>query len=168
MTQDVYQMTPGDFLLKELLTYFKDGAPIDVTFTKNVEDLEGFPQENMRARITSARRDMDDVIALEFDYGPYEDYNRPFESSKYYDKRGQAVLTAREAGKYQVKVTHYFDPDSPFGFYFVKVHGNQLRNLELYNEERRPHQTYVDWLEERLARAEAGLASYGAALAPLK
>lgn len=96
-------------------------APIEIEFNEGVNDLETYPEPRMRATITSASMDHDNVVKLYVDYSKYDTYNKQFESSNYFDKSGCAVLTARQAGQYKERDTIYVMGDYDTGKHFTMI-----------------------------------------------
>ena len=98
-----------------------------VTFRPAIEDMEAYPEGGMKARIRKVCQEdteSDDlyehVYQIVFDYSEFDQTNRNFESSNYYDSQGAAVLNAREAGLYSEIETIYFGAPEirPFEDYF--------------------------------------------------
>lgn len=83
----------------------------DIEFNKKVEDLEAYPEKGMRATVLSCdvSREDEDLIKVTVSYAKFDEYNKQFESSNYYDKDGNPVLNARQAGVYKETETLYTD-----------------------------------------------------------
>jgi hypothetical protein len=76
------------------------------------EDLECYAEAGMRARLVRIKkvdlRDTEDeYYELELDFEPFDEFNKGFETTGYYDNEGRPVLTAREAGFYKAQDTIY-------------------------------------------------------------
>lgn len=125
-----------------------------IEFLVGIEDFECYPEKNMRARIISiSERDTkskdlyDHLYTITFDYSEFDDYNKAFESSNYWDKNGDASLTAREAGIYEVKEKiHFGAPELwPFEDYFKLL---DPAVEELVNRFKQSNSSnYIEWLE---------------------
>jgi hypothetical protein len=127
-----------------------------VKFTKGANDLESYVEPGMRATITSVswdgegKNESEAVFKLRVDFSKFDEENKQFETHCYFDKNHNPVLSAREAGQYEVQDTLYLSPDfetyftmeidSPFREEFVKSGSND---------------TYVKFLEDRLTAALA-------------
>jgi hypothetical protein len=128
-----------------------------VQFTAKIEDIEAYPESGMRARILYIHEQFTDnedprehLYRIVFDYSEFDDFNRQFESSNYYDKDGVARLNAREAKQYQMQETIYFGSPTlfPFEDYFVFLNEHQKNLLALFKES--GHDNYVEWLENQV------------------
>jgi hypothetical protein len=128
-----------------------------VTFTKRAEDLEAYPEEGMRARIVSIRGDgihkddiEDHIYIVTVDYSEFDEFNKTFESSDYYDKNGSPCLTARQAGFYTVQEDLYFPSPKVVAFekYFTITEADRIDLIRQFKESGAVN--YVGWLETRL------------------
>lgn len=132
----------------------------DITFKPGIEDMEAYAEGGMRARVVSveaqdtrSRDKHDHVYKITFDYTEFDEYNRRFESSNYYDKNGKPTLSAREANWYNPQETIYFGSPElwPFEDYF-EVNGEERR--QLVAEFKASGETdYVAWLEQKVLAA---------------
>ena len=103
-------------LYSEIVERLKTG-PFSVTYTKGIEEQEGYGEPNMRATVTAVESvDSYGTIKVRVSYKDFEQYNRAFESSNYYDKQGRACLNARQAGFYKEEENIYGSPDTPWPF----------------------------------------------------
>lgn len=128
-----------------------------VRFTKRIEEMEAYPEQGMRARITKIDpedTDSDDldqhVYRIEFDYAEYDEFNRLLETANYYGIDYIANKTAREAGHYKTVETIYFGSPLlyPFEEYFVLASDT---HQQLYDQFQNSSETdYVEWLENQL------------------
>lgn len=126
-----------------------------VEFKSGVEDLEGYAEKGMRATIMSIKKSGsdDDVCVIEFDFTQFDEYNKQFESSNYYDKKGngEACLNAREAGYYKPHEKYYifagtsWDVNTDDIFTFLC----DMNDIALLKEtfEKSGESSYVSWLE---------------------
>lgn len=126
-----------------------------VEFKSGVEDLEGYAEKGMRATIMSIKKSGsdDDVCVIEFDFTQFDEYNKQFESSNYYDKKNndKACLNAREAGCYKLHEKYYlyagmnWDGDTDEVFSFLC----DMNDISLLKEtfEKSGESSYVGWLE---------------------
>lgn len=126
-----------------------------VILRDEIEECENYLEPGMRARIKDIRNSNDGVWVFTFDCSGFEAVNAPFETSNWYDDKGVARLTAREAGKYE-PVDRYFLP-GPEGWsqYFEVEAEDPVLARVLAAFEARPEQGqgYVAWLEAELVRA---------------
>lgn len=124
-----------------------------VTFTTSaIEDLEGYPERGMRARIVSVTPEQDDMVAVEFDFSEFDAHNMAFESRNYYDKAGAPTLTAREYGAYQSREKFYFMADDALDKYLAFESDARMKLYGLFVVSG-SKATYVQWLEGRLLDA---------------
>jgi hypothetical protein len=87
-----------------------------VQFTPEADILEDYPEAGMRGVITKINvnhdrgYDRDTVLIVEVDHTDFDEFNKPFESSNYYNGKQVPCLTAREAGLYSAKTRYYMSP----------------------------------------------------------
>lgn len=91
-----------------------------VEFTRGIEDWECYADQFMRARVTGYRynphndTEPSEIIhELFFDFSEFEEHNLKYEQNNYWDKNGNATLTAREAGYYKPQESIYFGNELP-------------------------------------------------------
>ena len=128
-----------------------------VTFTKNIEDMEAYPEAGMKARIaridvdTSSTDLHDHMYTITFDYSEFDQFNTQFESANYYNRDHVACLTAREANMYQVREKIYFGSPKlfPFDDFFKVVDTRQAILIERFKAS--GESNYVAWLESQIA-----------------
>lgn len=121
-----------------------------ITFNKGAEDLECYPEDGMCARVMRVTPDSDGVIKLDLDYSEFDEVNKAFESSNYYDDLGVACLNARQAGLYKAEDHIYIMEDDPIGKYFEVV-----GNIDVPPSWSIPKSlTAIDYLQKILACAE--------------
>jgi PTH2 family peptidyl-tRNA hydrolase len=127
------------------------GARPVIRFTQGAEDFEGYAELHMRARVVSIEERSDSVCILTVDFGEFDEHNRQFESSNYFDKSGNACLTAREAGDYKPVDTLYLPLDGDiYGFEVEDGLGVALYARYLAAKS---SLSYVQWLEAELSAA---------------
>jgi hypothetical protein len=127
-----------------------------VEFAAQIEDMEAYPEPGMRAQIVSVNADTsfsdpkEHIYTIVFDYTEFDDYNKNFESANYYDPRGVACLTARQADLYRLRETIYFGcPDHwPFENYFTVLNAHQLVLIERFKKS--GQKNYLSWLEDQI------------------
>lgn len=91
-----------------------------VKFDKKIENWEEYAEEGMKAKVIKYSimedKETDGLFKIYFDFEPYDDHNRKYESANYYDKNHVACLTAREANFYTPQDWYYFDKglEAPF------------------------------------------------------
>lgn len=152
-------MNVADFKFKQIAKLVQDGATLPVVCKKEVESLESYAEAHMRARIIRAREDGDDVLVLTLDFTEFDDFNKAFEQANYYDKSGNATLTARQANLYKPHEDYYVHPDYPFSEFFEILSEQQSAFFARFTAEAKPGQPYISWLEEKLTVAEANVAN---------
>ena len=127
-----------------------------IQFNKNealpIEDCEGYAETGMRARLIGVYKGGDeDCIEIKVDFSEFEDFNKGFESSNYYDKSGQACLSAREAGFYKPVDNYFIDTKSALTLIAV-VDDWRGRLFEEWQKNGNGA-SYVSWLETKVASA---------------
>lgn len=137
--------------VNDLQTLLLSG-PLHVEFDSRIEDAEAYPEKGMRAVVTAFRNESDaEVCRLVFNYEPYDAFNQAFESSTYYDKAGNPVLTAREAGQYNSREELFFMRDDPLEGLMRVLDATKLALYKKYQAENKDSSTtYVAWLEDKL------------------
>ena len=127
-----------------------------IQFEEKAEDLECYPEKNMRAKVLSVKLsnpspDPHNVVyAVKVDYTDFDDFNRQFETANYYDKNQKPTLNARDAGYYTPVETLYLS-DEVYGLWneIFKIVGDKANKLvETYNAEA-PNMSYIEWLESK-------------------
>lgn len=127
----------------------QDGIKPVVTFNKRVEGKYCYAESHMRARVIGAEFCHDDVIKFKVDYSEFEEFNKAYESAKYYDDKVYPTLTARQAGRYKVTEIIYEGADSEVCFDVEE--SNRLKVYELYKQDSNDL-SYVQWLEDKVTR----------------
>lgn len=147
-------MNLNEMTCDELAQQVSKGLRPVVTFTEGVSSLEGYAEVSMQAQLIGARRDGDDVIILKFDFEPFDEYNKGFETPNYYNKdRTRSNLTAREAGKYELLQEYYVMANDKAGQYF-QVKSAALQALwDRYEARADKSVSYVGWLEQQVLAA---------------
>lgn len=91
-----------------------------IEFTKKIEDWECYADQYMRARVIGYRYNAhndtvpsEQVHELFFDYSEFDEHNQKYEQNNYWDKNGNATLTAREAGYYKPQDSIWFGNELP-------------------------------------------------------
>lgn len=136
--------------LKQLLA----AGPLVIEFGLKADTLESYPDPKMRAHLVSVDLRPDDMAILNVDYTAFEELNKAFELSSYYDKHGNPTLTAREAGEYQPTEDLYVVADEDLEKWILSV--VPTSSVTLYNEFKTSGQeSYVNWLEQQLLAARA-------------
>jgi hypothetical protein len=128
-----------------------------IQFTSKIEDMGAYPEKGMRARIVSIdeqdtnRPDLHDhLYKITFDYSEFDEFNKGLESANYYDRKGVACLTAREAGMYAPDELIYFGSPQlwPFEDYFTVLNEKQNTLIARFKESGATN--YVEWLESQI------------------
>jgi hypothetical protein len=129
-----------------------------VEFAADIEDMEAYSEKGMRARIVSIECEdllSDDkhehIYKITFDYSDFDDFNKDFESSNYYDNHGNPCLTARQANQYKQTETIYFGSPElfPFENYFSLIDGEREKLVNKFNAQTE-ETNYVRWLEAQI------------------
>lgn len=123
---------------------------LDVNCKKLINEFETYAEYNMRCTISNVRRKRAKVIAVDVNYGKFEEYNKQYESRDCYDKEGNPNLTYREAGLYEVTDTLYFDENSNPNDYFSLIPSSTSSLQTMYMKEKNVNETYIQWLERTL------------------
>lgn len=134
------------------------GAHIE--FTNRIEEAEGYAEGKMRATISNIYQDKkgetpeDDVWVIDFNFTEYDDFNRQFESSNYYDSRGIPNKTAREKGFYKTLDRYHFGSPElyPFESYFTILDEGSKELRQRF--EACKETSYVRWLENLVTEHE--------------
>lgn len=149
--------------MSDINTLFQSGKDVDVEFTKNILDLEGYPEPGMRATIIAVTTGgQDDVVKVRVSYEKYDDFNQQFESHNYWGvlARDQdpsaAEYTARETGWYKVEDVIYVMADDDVSNYMTILEPNEM--FETWNASLK-EVSYVTWLENRVRLLEKQLNS---------
>ena len=131
-----------------------------VEFLPPSGDWEHYVESGMRAKLVKVvnhdPKETDphyQVWELHVDFEPFDEYNKAFESTNYYDDKGHACLTAREANLYKPQDVIYIGPGQ-FGTMFSPVDKDLVNSHEKVQAEFRREGTqepYIAWLERRLA-----------------
>ena len=136
-----------------LFNAVRAGSHPVVTFhTSAIEDLEGYPEKGMRARVVGCATKRDDMMALTFDFSEFETHNAPFESANYFDKAGHATLTARENGAYKPQESFYVMADDLVARLMLLESDARMGIFNDYTASGSA-QTYVQWLEDHMIAA---------------
>lgn len=148
--------------MSELKTLLQTGKDVDVEFTKDVEDLEGYAEPGMRATIISVSPvGQDDVMKIRVSYKKYDDFNRAFEAHNYWGRLSldqdpsAAAYTARETGWYKEEEDIYVMADDVLK-YMTVLEPNEM--FDTWNASLK-QVSYVTWLENRIRLLEKQLNS---------
>jgi hypothetical protein len=151
---------PASATLLDLLELIQQGVRPAVTFTSpvkgantSIEDLESYAEPGMRARILGASVNRDDVLRLHVDFDEFDAHNASLESSNYYDKEGQARLTARQAGFYKPQDDLYFTPSDPCAWFMALVDEPALQIMDRWQRDGQGLR-YTAFLEQEVLRLE--------------
>jgi len=140
----------------DLVTLVGQGKSVVVEFRKDIQSKDDcYPEPGMRARITRASLpDEHAVLKIYFNFEEFAAHNLPFEAMNYYDKNGDATLTARQAGVYEEEDHIYFDVDEVLDELMVVQHEAGVKLYEAFKAEQM-NGSYVQWLEQKLLAATA-------------
>ncbi len=132
-----------------------DGIHPVIEFKKGlVEEFEQYAEPGMRARIKGVVIKHNELAEFSVDFSEFEAFNQPFETSNYYDKSGNAVLTARQSGYYIPQDSYAFDLKNDTDLYFEVVEATSLKLYDRYKKRKSVYEpwSYVQWLEHFAAR----------------
>lgn len=93
-------------LIAAVETAKSTGSPLPVVeFTKRIDDMESYLDHGMKARVVNVvfedafpDDEGGDLYKVFFNFAEFDDYNASFEQANWYDKNGDPVLTAAQAG----------------------------------------------------------------------
>jgi len=131
---------------KEFALMIKSGIHPVVTFTKGIEELDGYTEAGMRARVASAEEKHNDMYVLKVDYSEFDEYNQQYESANYYDPKGNPTITARAAGFYKERDQIYVGISEELPF--VVTESVSLKMFEMFQQSGSTD-SYVEWLEKQ-------------------
>lgn len=138
----------------ELIEIVRYGARPVITFIKGCEEMEGYAEPGMRARVTGVLSfdPSEDLAKIAVDYGEFDAFNRPFEGANYFDKPGLPPLTAREAGHYEPNGALYLSLTGEIRVFRV-IDDARTALYEMYRHAGAADITYLEWLENRVLAA---------------
>ncbi|MBI6882713.1 hypothetical protein [Pseudomonas putida] len=136
--------------LKQLLAT----GPLLIEFQEQADDLEGYAYCGMRAHLIDVALQADDVATIKVSYKAFDEYNKSFEKATYYDENRKPVLTAREAGYYELEDEYYVSSKDDLTAYFSVLSDSVLGLWAEFIAS--GQENYVSWLEDQL-RAARGL-----------
>lgn len=139
---------------RDLAHLIQSGVRPVVTFKPPIDDKECYLEPGMRGRLVLVTDKHDDIFKLQVDLTEFDDFNRQFESANYFDKNGQACLTAREAGYLKAPQEDiYVGLDDEVDFCEME----DAARMVLYAEyqQQAAGRTYVQWLEDRVLAGAA-------------
>lgn len=138
--------------LKEQFFDLQRQGPVNVEFVKGAADyVEAYPEGGMRATILDIHVDEPDVLFLRVSYAAFDEYNKAYESSNFYDKDGQPTLTAREANCYTLNENLYVMGADRINRLFTLMGVTVSKLHEQYKAECGDKGiTYVQWLEAKV------------------
>lgn len=143
-------MLPDTF--RELMDSFDRQKPMTIEFKKEISNMECYAEKGIRANISKITLSHD-CVCVYFDYSDFDNYNKQFETSGYYDTQRNPVLTAREAGFYHEKESIYFDQDSKPNDFFVEVGDSNNSLYAAFSEKKLSGETYMAFLERMAKQA---------------
>ena len=136
----------------------------DIEFLRMIEDYDWYGEVGMRATVLGVywhdESDVDDpVFKLHLSFAKYDDHNRQFESTNYWDNDGKATWTARQANAYSVEDHLYLGNNWASCVKLVDGAADKLFNLFLTDKASQPDINYVQWLETLVLAAMPHLKS---------
>jgi hypothetical protein len=140
---------------QQILKLMQSGSRPQITFTKAVEDLEGYPEAGMKAQVIEATEIDNEMIRIVVDYTPFDAQNQALEKANYYDKGGKPTLTARQAGMYQPTESFLIDFSDKYAATFSIDSSERISLFERYQAQMRgakEQASYVTWLEDQVLK----------------
>jgi hypothetical protein len=138
---------------KDLKAIVDQGIHAVIEFTEGVNDLEVDPDVRMRCKVLRIDDFHDSGLRLMCDFTEFDQYNRAFAKSNYFDKQGNPTQTWMQQEKYTRETlqayTLYAGPDDDI---CVIVDDKYARFWKLYQKEN-TKESYVSWLERNLKLA---------------
>lgn len=137
---------------RDLVQMVENGRRPFVEFTSKIEEFDGYFDSGMRAKIVGASLDDNGVtVRINFDFEQFTVLNDSVEKHTYYDKNGNPVLSAKEAGCYpkDYKETFWFEVDDEVDEYFT-FFKSYINVYDKYMTERKDGQSYTQWMEETI------------------
>ncbi len=138
---------------KELAQMVLSGSRMVVSFLAPVLNKEVYLEPGMKGRLAGISDRDDEIFMLQIDLSEFDEFNKQFESANYFDKNGNACLTARQAGYYKSpKEEIYIGYDEEIDF--LEIDGAD--RFALYEEYVKSGSGlhYVQWLEDRILARE--------------
>lgn len=136
----------------------------DIQFNHQIAFHEAYPEPAMRATIVSITPHVgndkcedpaDLVFEVVVDYSKFDELNKAYEQANYYDQYSRPILTAREAGFYNVREKLYFgSPEyNDWDELFTVLDDGVAQLHAMFNTAINEGYsgTYVNWLENQLA-----------------
>jgi hypothetical protein len=140
--------------IREFIKLVASGAQPVVEFGPGIEDTESYAEPHMRAVVRYVGSREEHSVELAFDFEPFDDYNKAFESSNYRDKQtGRHDKTARQVGCYKPQDTIYFGYDDKLPHVFHLVQDARVALFTRYSESGSTL-AYTAWLEDELLKAQ--------------
>lgn len=141
--------------IREFIKLVASGAQPTIEFGKGIEETESYAEPHMRAKVLHVGNREEHSVALMFDFSPFDEYNKAFETANYRDKAtGRHDKTAREVGYYKPQDTIYFGYDDKLPHVFELVHDARVALFKRYTESGST-KGYTAWLEDELLKAES-------------
>lgn len=133
-----------------------------ITFTnKWFNEQDGYAESGMKAKIVQISDSLCIGIRVDVDFVSYRQHNLTLESPVW-NRPGQHVVgskgTATECGYYKEQDAVFIDSSEDVKEYFsLDVDAEVL--MKLYQDNKRPNQSYVNWLEETVIASQTKLAA---------
>lgn len=128
------------------------GKSVQFHDEKKTEYLESYPEAGMRAKIitivkTDSEDTDDEFYVITVDYSDFDEHNKALETSNYYDKHGNAVLTARQANQYEPQENLYISARDLRDI-LKPIDDRVMALVEQF--EKSGKSNYTEWLEEQV------------------
>lgn len=145
--------------LSELFSAVNSDNPIQpvIRMLEGVDIFEDYLEAGMAARVVGADHDGDDVIGVDLVLTEFDEYNRQFETSCYYDENGTPCLTARESGNYSERMKVFIDTNLDLSGIFELLGDNEQTMLV------DPKKTFNSSLRVAQGKRPSELSSYSLA-----
>lgn len=144
--------------MSDLVTMLQTGKDVDVEFTKDIVNLECYPEAGMRATLLAVAQNANgDVLKVRLSYKKYDNFNKAFESRNYWGRLSNdqdpssSDYTARETGNYTVEDEIFVMADDDVAEFMTVMTQHELfTEWETGTKE----VSYVAWLEDRVRQLE--------------
>lgn len=137
-------------MAQDIIARITQTGPFDVQFKEKIEEYEAFAESGMRARITAAG-ERDDCLEIRVDYDRFDAHNRPLAKPNYYDKAGEATLTAYEAGFYTGQDSLYLELNDDLSEHLEIIESITTSLFDEYlAANANGEKSYVQWLEDQV------------------
>lgn len=128
--------------------------PVHIEFVNGItEQVEGYVEYGMRATVLEVVPESgeDGVYIIKLSFKLFDDYNKAFEASNYYDNKHVPCLTARQAGLYKEEIFLYVMEYDDISKYFRVLDSEYTKLMDQYIAEK-SDLSYTMWLEKKVTQ----------------